>query len=125
MVLASSAGRIHPRPPRIRSARVRIVGSLVVFVAVALGISIAPATSSRVERLDQRIDDELRQEVKGRRLRGRPVVDPLTAQPFTDVRQLLNASIERNVVGKNETMITLVNGQPYRPRRSGTTTATG
>ena len=40
MASALPAGRIPPRPPRIRSARVRIVGSLVVFVAVALGISI-------------------------------------------------------------------------------------
>ena len=40
-------------------------------------------------------------------------VDPVTAQPFIDVRRLLDASIERNVVGRNETMIALVNGQPY------------
>ena len=32
---------------------------------------------------------------------------------LTDVRELLDACIERNVVGRNETMIALVNGQPY------------
>ena len=108
------AGRIPPRPPRIRSARVRIVGSLVVFVAVALGISITASYFIAVDRLDRRIDTGLRQEVEEATAFAEAGRNPLTGQGFTDVRQLLNACIARNVVGKNETMITLVDGQPFR-----------
>ena len=103
----------HARPARIRSGRVRIVGSLVASVAVALGISIAISYFISLERLDQRIDQDLRQEVEEVAAFAAIGIDPVTAQPFTDVRRLLDASIERNVVGRNEMMIALVNGQPY------------
>ena len=97
----------------MRSARVRIVGSLVASVAVALGVSIAISYFIALQRLDQRIDRDLTQEVREVAAFAATGIDPVTARPFTDVRGLLRASIERNVVGRNETMIALVNGQPY------------
>ncbi len=80
---------------------------------MALGISIAISYFISLGRLDQRIDQDLRQEVERVAAFAAVGIDPVTAQPFTDVRRLLDASIERNVVGRNEMMIALVNGQPY------------
>ena len=103
----------HSRPTRVRSGRVRIVGSLVASVAVALGISITISYLIALERLDQRIDQDLAQEVREVAAFAATGIDPVTGRPFTDVGALLRASIERNVVGRNETMIALVNGHPY------------
>src|SRR5215207_9087472 len=83
----------HSRPTRVRSGRVRIVGSLVASVAVALGISITISYLIALQRLDQRIDQEVR-EVAAFAATG---IDPVTGRPFTDVGALLRASIERNV----------------------------
>ena len=101
------------RPPRVRSARVRIVGSLVVSVALALGVSITLSYLLALQRLDQRIDRDLTQVVKEVRAFAGIGIDPVTRRPFADVGTLLRASIERNVVGRNQTMIALVNGRPY------------
>ena len=103
----------HAKPARVRSARVRIVGSLVASVAVALGISITISHLVSLQRLDQRIDRELTQEVTEVAAFAATGIDPVTARPFTDVGVLLRECIELNVVGRNETMIALVNGQPY------------
>ena len=84
-----------------------------ISVAVALGISIVISYLISLQRLDQRIDRDLTQEVTEVSAFVATGVDPLTARPFIDVRRLLDACIERNVVGRNETMLTLVNGQPY------------
>ena len=92
------------RPNRVLSGRVRIVGSLVASVAVALGISIAISYLIALQRLDQRIDRDLTQEVREVAAFAEIGTDPVTARPFTDVEALLRASIERNVVGRNETM---------------------
>jgi two-component system, OmpR family, sensor kinase len=105
--------RPHARPNRVLSGRVRIVGSLVASVAVALGVSITISYLIALQRLDQRIDGDLTQEVREVAALAEIGTDPVTARPFTDVEALLRASIERNVVGRNETMIALVNGRPY------------
>ena len=97
----------------MRSGRVRIVGSLVASVAIALAISITVSYFIALQRLDQRIDQDLTQEVREVAAFAETGIDPVTARPFTDVGTLLRASIERNVVGRNETMIALVDGQPY------------
>ena len=95
----------HSRPTRVRSGRVRIVGSLVASVAVALGISITISYLIALQRLDQRIDQDLAQEVREVAAFAATGIDPVTGRPFTDVGALLRASIERNVVGRNETVV--------------------
>jgi two-component system OmpR family sensor kinase len=105
--------RRDPGPARVRSGRGRFVGSGVASVAIALGLSITVSYLIAIQRLDQRIDRDLTQEVREVAAFAATGIDPVTARPFTDVGALLRASIERNVVGRNETMIALVNGQPY------------
>jgi two-component system, OmpR family, sensor kinase len=109
----AGTSRRPAKPTRVRSGRVRIVGSLVASVAIALAISITVSYFIALQRLDQRIDQDLTQEVREVAAFAETGIDPVTARPFTDVGTLLRASIERNVVGRNETMIAFVDGQPY------------
>lgn len=97
----------------MRSARVRIVGWLVGSVAVALGASIVLTHLIALQLLDERVDRNLTQEVAEFRALAEKGIDPVTGQPFTDVRALLRTSIERNVVDRNETIFAVVNGRPY------------
>ena len=90
----------------------RIVGSLVSAVALALAISITVSHLIAVQRLDERIDRHLSQEV-AEVIAFAAGTDPVTARPFADVGALLRAGIERHVVDRNETMIALVNGRPF------------
>lgn len=105
--------RPHARPTRVRSGRVRIVGSLVACVAIALGISIGVSYVIALQRLDQRIDRYLSQEVQEFAQFAGTGINPLTGERFASVQDLLLAGTRRNVVGRNETMITLLNGQPF------------
>ena len=97
----------------MHSGRVRIVGSLVALVALALGISITTGYLVARQSLDQRIDAELTQEVNAVVAFAQRGIDPDTLRPFTDVREILRASVGRNLVGRNEAIITVVNGQPH------------
>ena len=101
------------RPTRVRSGRVRIVGSLVACVAIALGISIGASYFISLQRLDQRIDRYLSQEAEEFAQFARTGTNPLTGERFASVQDLLVAGMQRNVVGRNETVITLVNGRPF------------
>jgi signal transduction histidine kinase len=92
---------------------VRIVGSLVAAVGLALGVSITLTYLIAAQRLDERIDRDLSQAVEGIITFTATGTDPVTARPFADVETLLRAGIERHVVDRNETMIALVNGRPF------------
>lgn len=91
----------------------RIVGWLVGLVAVALGASILLTHLIGLQRLNERVDRNLMQEVAEFRALAENGIDPVTGNPFTDVRALLRTSIERNVVDRNETIFAIVNGRPY------------
>jgi two-component system, OmpR family, sensor kinase len=101
------------RPPRVRSGRFRIVGSMVGFVAAALGIAILLSHFLALQRLDQRIDEDLTKEVRRVVALTERGVDPFNEGPFAGVRSVLTASLDLNDVGRNQTMIALVNGEPY------------
>lgn len=91
----------------------RIVGWLVGSVAVALGASILLTHLIGLQRLDERVDRNLTQEVAEFRALAEKGIDPVTGRAFMDVRALLRTSIERNVVDRNETMFAIVNGTPF------------
>ena len=84
----------HARPARIRSGRVRIVGSLVVSVAVALGISIAISYFISLGRLDQRIDQDAAKVVR-RLVRER--CEALASIRMRGAVQSLNASVAAGI----------------------------
>jgi signal transduction histidine kinase len=82
------------------------------MVGVALGASILLTHLISVQRLDERVDRNLTQEVAEFRALAENGIDPVTGRPFTDVRALLRTSLERNVVDRNETIVAIVNGTP-------------
>jgi two-component system, OmpR family, sensor kinase len=101
-------------PKRSRfGLRARILLVHVGLLAIAVLASVLVARELLLVRLEERIDHELTQEVAELRLlaRGR---DPATGEPFgTDVRRIFQVFLERNLPGRNEVLVTYVNGQPF------------
>lgn len=90
------------------SARARILGWILILVALAVGASIVVARSILIARLDERLDRELAQEVSKLRsfageYRGRRNVDAL-----------LSRYLREKVPDHNETFFTIVDGKAAR-----------
>jgi signal transduction histidine kinase len=109
-----------PRPSRARwpprwpsSIRTRIVAGYVGVLVLATAASIVVARQVVVNRVDQRIDNELVQETDElRRLAGGN--DPLTGEPFgQDVARIFEVFLQRNVPSRNEAFVTFVGGEPF------------
>jgi two-component system OmpR family sensor kinase len=64
-------------------------------------------------QLDDRIDRELSDQVSRLRSLAAAGVDPDTGRPFTGVERLLRVHLTGLTVGRNETVLVLVGGQPY------------
>ncbi len=64
------------------------------------------------ERVDDRIDSNLAQEVEEFRETARSGVDPDTGGQFTSVSRFLEVVMQRNVPDHSEGLLTLVDGQP-------------
>jgi signal transduction histidine kinase len=99
------------------SLRTRIAAWFIGFFALAMGASVFVVYQALLIRLDQRIDEDLRQEVAelDRLTRGR---DPNTGRPFrTDTKRIFTVYLQRNVPGENEALITFFDGKPFRKSR--------
>jgi signal transduction histidine kinase len=100
--------------------RARII--LVHFGLLALAViaSVLVARQVVLDRLDERIDAELAQEVSelGRLAPGR---DPQTGRPFGgDIRRIFEVFLQRNIPSRHEVFLTFVDGEllnfaPQRP----------
>lgn len=96
------------------SARLRIVGWLVLLVAFAVGASVLLLRQVLFDRLDDDVASALEQEVAEVRALadGR---DPATGEPFSgDVRAIFDTFLERNIPDESEALFTFVDGAPYR-----------
>ena len=94
------------------SARVRILAWVALLLAFAGASALLLQGRVLHDRLDERIEDDLTQEVdEVRRLaQGR---DPETGEPFNgDAAAILETFLRRNIPAADETMIALVEGQP-------------
>jgi signal transduction histidine kinase len=101
----------------VTTVRTRILVS--VLLMAGLGMLGAGAASYVIQsnRLDDRIQANLRQEVEEFRTLAREGVDPSTGERFTTVEDLLFTALQRNVADQNETFLALVDGRPeYLPR---------
>ena len=99
------------------SLRTRIAAWFIGFFALAMGASVFVVYQALLIRLDQRIDEDLRQEVAelDRLARGR---DPNTGRLFgTDTERIFTVYLQRNVPGENEALITFSGGEPFRKSR--------
>ena len=99
------------------SVRTRILVSVLLVTALGMFVSGAMAYVVQANRLDDRIDANLEQEVEEFRTLAREGVNPGTGERFTTVEDLLVVALQRNVADENETFMALVDGQPeYLPR---------
>jgi signal transduction histidine kinase len=88
------------------------------LLAVAVVASVLVARQLLLDRLEDRIDHELAQEVSELRIlaRGR---DPRTGDPFGgDVRRVFQVFLARNVPARNEVILTYVDGEPFARSRT-------
>lgn len=67
-----------------------------------------------VVRLDERVNDELVQEVAELRTLVQEGSDPATGEPFGSVARLLEVFISRNIPSADETMLTFVGGRGFQ-----------
>jgi signal transduction histidine kinase len=106
----------EPSPNRRRHLpleRIRIVGWFVVLLAGAAAVTSFAVRQILLNRLDERVDDALRQEVEEmRQLVGG--INPETGEPFgTDVEAIFDNFLSRNVLQEGEALFAIVDGQPY------------
>lgn len=102
------------------SARARIVGWMLLLVALALGGSVSVTWSVLSARLDDRIAAELGHEAEKLREYAHNGADPATGRPVRDVRALLTGYLGHNLPDDGETFFTVVDGRadrrsPYPP----------
>jgi signal transduction histidine kinase len=107
------------RPPLARritgGVRTRILASYVILLAIAAFASVLAVRQVLLVRLDDRIEEDLQQEVEEfRALAGGN--DPKTGRPFgNDVKRIFAVYLERNVPDDDEELITVPrNGTPRR-----------
>ena len=99
------------------SLRMRILASVIGLLALATALFVAVTYTVLAIRLDQRIDDDLAQEVAELRQLASGN-NPLTGEPFgTAVRPIFDVYFDRNVPSKNEALLALVDGKPYQRSR--------
>jgi two-component system OmpR family sensor kinase len=103
----------------VMSARSRILAAYVVLLALSAVLAMVAFRQTLINRLEDQVDDELRQEVfEFDRLLtdGR---DPSTGQPFASLPALFDVYFSRNVPGRDEAMVSFVNGELYRTSTLG------
>ena len=84
------------------------------LLALAVVASVLVARQVLLERLEERIDHELAQEVSELRLLANGT-DPETGRPFgSDVRRVLEVFLERNIPTRNEAFVAYVDGRVFR-----------
>ena len=96
--------------------RARLLVSYVVLLAIAAFASVLAARQVLLVRLDDRVEDDLQQEVEEFRALAAEGVDPETGRPFADnVNVLFRTYRERNVPDDDEELITVPrDGTPQR-----------
>jgi signal transduction histidine kinase len=109
-LLRRSARRLTWIPTSLRT---RIAAWFIGFFALAMGASILVTYEALLIRLDQRIDEDLRQEVA----ELRNLVDESDPASRSDVGRIFTVYLQRNVPSENEALITFVNGEPHRRSR--------
>ncbi|MFP5298866.1 MAG: histidine kinase dimerization/phospho-acceptor domain-containing protein [Actinomycetota bacterium] len=90
----------------------------VLALTLATAGSLLALRAILLNRMDERIQANLQQEVAELRRLARGT-DPETGEPFEGkVRRIFDVFLQRNVPSVNETMLTIVDGEPYlRPSR--------
>jgi len=97
------------------SARVRILAAFVVLLAASEVVAVVAERQILLARVGERVDDSLVQEVDEFRRLVRDGRNPLDGEPFgSDVQEIFDVFLLRNVPGEGEEIFTFLAGRPYR-----------
>jgi signal transduction histidine kinase len=98
-----------------RSARARILLSIVLLLAFSSAVALVIDRALLLDRVDERLERSLAQEVEEFRRLVRDGRDPRTGEPFgTDVRAIFDVYFSRNVPDAREDFFAFVAERPYR-----------
>jgi signal transduction histidine kinase len=98
-----------------RSARVRILLSIVLLLFFSSAVALVIDRQLLLDRVDERVDSELAQEVREFRRLVRDGRDPRTGEPFGgDLRAIFDVYLSRNVPGEREAFFAFVGDRLYR-----------
>lgn len=113
-----SSGRALKRILFGGGLRVEIMAIYVLALTLAIAGSLLALRAILLNRMDERIQANLQQEVAELRKLSKGD-DPETGKPFDGrVRRIFDAFLQRNIPAPNETMLSIVDGDPYlRPSR--------
>jgi two-component system, OmpR family, sensor kinase len=98
--------------------RVRILAAVVVLLAGSSAASIIVARQSLIERLDQEVKVDLRQEAEEFQLLASGI-DPRTGEPFGgDVKAIFDLYFRREVVDEGESLLAFLGNRLYQSERA-------
>jgi len=94
--------------------RARILGGYILVLVVATVASLFVLRTVLLNRLDERINSQLEQEIAELERLAIRGVDPNTGEPFEgDVKRIFRTFLSRNIPSANESMLALVDGRPF------------
>jgi len=96
------------------SARARILIAYIVLLALAAALGLFGFRHALLLRLDDEVDDAMRQEVLELERLLEDGRDPDTGKPFTSLRELFDTYFARNVPSRDEAFIGFVDGKTYQ-----------
>jgi len=99
----------------LASIRTRLLITILLVLALAVGGTALVSRQVLLARVDERIANQLTQEVEELRVFAESGLDPQTSEPFgDDVARLLTVFLQREVPVAGELMVTYLDGQPYQ-----------
>jgi signal transduction histidine kinase len=102
-----------------KSARSRILIAYVVLLAVAAGLGLFGFRQALLTRLDDEVNDDLRQEVQELNRLVEDGVDPATGRAFTSLPALFDVYFNRNEPSRDEAFVSFVQGGHYKTSSLG------
>jgi two-component system, OmpR family, sensor kinase len=99
----------------LASIRTRLLVTVLLVLALGVGGTALVTRQVLMARVDERIANQLTQEVEELRVFAQSGLDPQTGEPFgDDVARLLTVFLQREVPVSGELMVTYLDGQPYQ-----------
>jgi len=99
----------------LRSARIRLIASMLLLLAVATLASVLALRELLLARVGERVDSALEQEVREFRRLSEAGRDPRTGRPFGgDVQAIFDVFLARNVPTPGEDFYAFVDGRLFR-----------
>lgn len=110
---ASTAPEVDPgRPWRRWSVRARVLTSVVAVSVLGMVVTGGTAYWIQDRLVSTRVTESLEQEVAEFRTLAAEGIDPESGLPFSSVERLLRVVLQRNVPDRNETYLTILDGEP-------------